>query len=164
MEILYFRYSEKSELLAEIRYAKCLDIVLKTKKKVNPATLPTSFRAAFFQSLRVYLLMKTWKKLSKNKKTEITKLEWEVKNAMCYPLMTHMFPGPDSTLKFIRCNSKTGTDAAWGKRYSCQKNLLFCVMVCGLFHGEKCSNKSKSLIMMRTMIVMCLMLLEAFCK
>ena len=54
-----------------------------------------------------------------------------------------MLPGPDS-IKFIRCNCKTGTDAACKKKCSCRKNRLFCVMVCSQCHGEKCSNKSKS--------------------
>ena len=134
MSLLYFRYSEKSESLTQIRHAKCLDIVRKTEKKVNPVTLPPSPRAVFFHSLRVYLQMKTWKNLDK-KETEMTKWEWEVKNAVCYPVMTHMFPGPESILKFIRCNCKTGTYAACGKRWSCQKNILFCVMVCGQCHG-----------------------------
>ena len=159
MSLLYFRYSEKSESLAQMRHAKCVDIVQKTKKKVNPASLPTSPRGAFFHSLQ----MKAWKNLDK-KETEVTKWEWEIKNGMCYPVMTDMLPGLDSILNFIRCNCKTRTDAACGERCSCQRIELFCVIVCGQCHGEECSNKSKSLIMARTMIVMCLMLLQPFCE
>ena len=70
------------ESLAQVRHAKCLDIVRKKKKKVNPATLPPSPRATFFHSLREYLLMGTWKNLDK-RETKITKWEWEVKNVMC---------------------------------------------------------------------------------
>ena len=156
MSFLYFRYSEKSESLAQIRHAKYLDIARKTKMKVNPATLPqsprTAFfpatlpqspRTAFFQSLRVYLQMKTWKNLDEIE-TEITKWGWKVNNGMCYPVMTNMLPRRESFLKLIRCNCETGTDAACGKRCSCRKNGLFCAMVCGQCHGEECSNKSKS--------------------
>ena len=63
---------------------------------------------------------------------------------MCYPVMIDMLPGPDSILKFIRCNCKTSTDVTCEKRCSCQKNGLFCVMVCGQFHREEYSNKWKS--------------------
>ena len=63
---------------------------------------------------------------------------------MCHPVMPDMFPRPDSILRFIRCNCKTGTDAACGKRCSCQKNGLLCVMVCGQCHGEEFSDKSNS--------------------
>ena len=55
-----------------------------------------------------------------------------------------MLSRPDGILKFIRRNYKTGTDTACGKRCFCWKNGLFCVMVCGQFQGEECSNKSKS--------------------
>ena len=51
-----------------MRHAKCVDIVQKTKKKVNPASLPTSPRGDFFHSLQ----MKAWKNLDK-KETEVTK-------------------------------------------------------------------------------------------
>ena len=48
-----------------------------------------------------------------------------------------MLPGLDSILKFIRCTCKMGTDAAYKKRSSCQKN--------GSWEKEEgCSNKSKS--------------------
>ena len=56
----------------------------------------------------------------------------------------HRLPGPDSILKFIRCNCKTGTNEACGKRCYCRKNGLFRVMACGQCHGEECSSKSKS--------------------
>ena len=58
-----------------------------------------------------------------------------------------MLPGLDSILKWIRCNYKTGTDAACAKECSSRKNGVFCVMVYGQCHGEKCSNKSKSSIL-----------------
>ena len=58
----------------------------------------------------------------------------------------HMLPRLDSILKFIRCKCKTVTDAACGKRCSCQKNGLFCVIACGQCQAEECSNESKSLI------------------
>ena len=83
MSLLYFRYSEKLESLARIGHAKPLDIVKKTKKKVNLAILTPSPRAAFFHSLWVYLQMKTWKYLNK-KEVERIKWGWEVKNGMCY--------------------------------------------------------------------------------
>ena len=110
--------------------------------------------------------MKTWKNLDK-KGTEITKWGWEIKNGMCYPVMTDVLLRLDSILKFIRCNYQTGTDAACGKRCSGRKYGLFCVMVCGLCHGEECSNKSKSLIKYyidEDNDLMCLMLLQAFCE
>ena len=92
MSLLYFRYSEKLESLARIGHAKSLDIVKKTKKKVNLAILTPSPRAAFFHSLWVYLQMKTWKYLNK-KEVERIKWGWEVKNGMCYPVMTECFLG-----------------------------------------------------------------------
>ena len=46
-----------------------------------------------------------------------------------------MLHWPDSLLKFIRCNYKTGTDAASGKRCY-RKNEWFCVIVCGQCDGE----------------------------
>ena len=55
-----------------------------------------------------------------------------------------MLPGLDSVLKFIWCNCETGIDAACGKRCSCRKNGLFCVMVCSQCQGGECPNKSKS--------------------
>ena len=80
--------------------------------------------------------MKTWKNLDE-KETGITKWGWEVKPSMCYLVLT--------ALKLIRCNWKTSTNAACGKRCSCRTYGLFCVMVCCQCQGE-CSNKSKSLI------------------
>ena len=50
----------------------------------------------------------------------------------------------DSILEVIRCECKTGTDAACRKRWSCRKNGLFCEMVCGQCQGEEYSNESKS--------------------
>ena len=49
-----------------------------------------------------------------------------------------------SILKVIRCKCKTGTDAACRKRCSCRKNGLFCVMACGQYQEEECSNESNS--------------------
>ena len=92
MSLLYFRYSEKLESLARIGYAKSLDIVKKMKKKVKLAILTPSPTAAFFHSLWVYLQMKTWKNLNK-KEVERIKWGWEVKNGMCYPVMTECFLG-----------------------------------------------------------------------
>ena len=92
MSLLYFRYSEKLESLARIGHAKSLDIVKKTKKKVNLAILTPSPRAAFFHSLWLYLQMKKWKNLNK-KEVERIKWGWEVKNGMCYPVMTECFLG-----------------------------------------------------------------------
>ena len=73
MSLLYFRYSEKLESLARIGYAKSLDIVKKTKKKVKLAILTPSPRAAFFHSLWVYLQMKTLKNLNKK---EVERIKW----------------------------------------------------------------------------------------
>ena len=92
MSLLYFRYSEKLESLARIGHAKSLDIVKKTKKKVNLAILTPSPRAAFFHSLWLYLQMKKWKNLNK-KEVERIKWGWEVKNGMCYLVMTECFLG-----------------------------------------------------------------------
>ena len=52
-----------------------------------------------------------------------------------------MLPGPDNILKLIRCNGKTDTDAAYGKRCSCRKDGLLCAMVCVQCNRKECSNK-----------------------
>ena len=67
--------------------------------------------------------MKTWKNLDE-KETEITKLRWEIKNSMCYPVMTDMLPGPDSILKFIICNCKTSTDVALREKMHLSKKWI----------------------------------------
>ena len=52
----------------------------------------------------------------------------------------------EGILKVIRCKCKSGTDTACQKRCSCRKNGLFCVMACGQYQEEECSNESNSLI------------------
>ena len=115
---------------------------MENEKESESNYLPPSPKAAFFHSLLVYLQMKTWKNLDK-RETETAMWVREVENGMCYPVMTDMLPEPDSILKFIRCNCKTGTNVACHKRSSCRKNGLFCVMVCDQYHREECSNKRK---------------------
>ena len=55
-----------------------------------------------------------------------------------------MLPRLSNFLKVKRSKCKTGTDVACGKRCSCQKNGLFCVMDRVQCQGEECSNESKS--------------------
>ena len=75
-------------------------------------------------------------------KGDITHLEptewgWKLVNGKLQPITTHLPPGPDELLQFVKCGCKTGCST---QRCSCVKHGLDCTSTCSECKGLSCDN------------------------
>ena len=103
---------------------------------IRPESLPPTDSAAIQHSLRAFLQLQDWMVLQSMSRDPL-EYGWIHGSFGYEPVFMTEPAAPDSLLKFISCNCKTGCS---NQRCSCKKNNVRCVTACGHCHGKECKN------------------------
>lgn len=122
------------EGLDKLRYRKFCE-KLKGTSHIQPQTLPPTFAASVYHSLRVYFQVMQWKGKQQNMNPE--DWGWQLVDNQYLPKLTDKAPAPTELLNVIYCGCKTQCDT---KRCTCRQHGLFCSDVCSHCRGTSCNN------------------------
>ena len=103
---------------------------------IRPENLPPTENAAYQHSLRTFLQVQDWLKLTT---MSLPPLEFGFKlvAGRHEPITTTEPIAPENLIKLICCNCSGDCDTL---RCSCRKNGIVCVAACGKCHGVSCLN------------------------
>jgi hypothetical protein len=103
---------------------------------LQPEKLPPTERSAFLHVLRVHHQVVVWKNLS-NDDLDPCQWGWRLVTGSLEPVSTDLPPAPDSVLKMIKCQCKTGCTLALRL---CHGNGHSRVSACTNCQGLTCAN------------------------
>ena len=115
-------YSDDNNLIS-LRHKRFHEKVSKSTKYVQPKVLPPTSSAAKYHSLRVYLQVQEWLRVS-----ELNPLEWgwKLSEGQLVPVETGMPVAPKYLLETVSYKTDCNT-----VRCSCRKNGIKCSLGCG---------------------------------
>ena len=108
---------------------------LKGTSHVLCQTLPPTFAASVYHSLRVYFQVMQWK--GKQKSMNPEDWGWQLVDNKYLPKQTDKAAAPTELLNIIFCGCKTQCDT---RRCTCRQHGLFCSDVCTHCRGTSCKN------------------------
>ena len=122
-----------------------MDAITSNSTSLDPQKLPPTERAAYYHSLRVYLQIQVWERLSiRDDDLDPQQWGWRLDGSVLIPIMTDLDAAPKSLLKFVRCKCKlTSKNPCGNNLCSCRKNGLKCVSACGDCRGQNCKNSEE---------------------
>lgn len=126
---------KQGDNLNSLRYKRFCEKTILGTSTVAVQTLPPTFSAAQYHSLRVYYQVQTWMGNSNNLRPE--DFGWICKDNSLQPLMMSSPPAPDHFISIMRCKCKGICDS---KKCTCRKHNLNCTPACSDCCGTSCSN------------------------
>lgn len=119
----------------DLRFQRfCVKASSYTTASVKPQSLPPSEAATRCHSLRVFYQVQEWR--GRGEELDPEDWGWKIRDGRLIPTPTHLDAAPQTLLKVIRCNCRTGCNSM---RCSCRKNGIECSTACGECRGV-CEN------------------------
>ena len=119
--------------LDTLRYQRYQEKLTRNTAKIDAKSLPPTFAAAKFHSLRVRAQVLHWR----GEDVNVEERGWRMIDGQVFHIMTDLPPALKSLLHVVRCNCKSGCSTM---RCSCRKHNLECLPVCSQCRGSSCTN------------------------
>lgn len=117
-----------AEDLDKLRYQRFKELMITSKKAVQPNMLPPTSAAMQQHSLRVYHQIQMWK----GNKLDAQKWGWKIQDGRMVPVATDKEPAPQALLHRVRCTCRTGCGT---RRCGCVSSGLECSTACSGCRG-----------------------------